>query len=232
MDGDNQGFLGRWSRRKSAARTDRPRDEAAGGDGGAHAGRPDPGPDSAAHGTAPGRPAQAPDLHSRAHAADGQPAQRAAAPAAVPFDATAETDAPPLPTRDDLAALTHDSDFSPFMQQAVEPDVKLAALKKLFSDPHYNVMDGLDVYIDDYSSPEKLPDSTLRQMVSARVLALVQDDPPAGGPAPAPAGESGTAAPDVAADAEGSMLESDASTDRPADDGQTHFDFPEPDRHG
>lgn len=38
-------------------------------------------------------------------------------------------------------------------------------------------MDGLDVYIDDYSSPEKLPESTLRQMVSARVLALVQDDP-------------------------------------------------------
>ena len=30
-------------------------------------------------------------------------------------------------------------------------------MKKLFADPHYNVMDGLDVYIDDYSKPDPIP---------------------------------------------------------------------------
>jgi hypothetical protein len=32
--------------------------------------------------------------------------------------------------------------------------VKNAALKQLFSDPHFNVMDGLDTYIDDYGIPD------------------------------------------------------------------------------
>jgi hypothetical protein len=32
--------------------------------------------------------------------------------------------------------------------------VRNAALKKLFTDPHFNVMDGLDVYIDDYGKPD------------------------------------------------------------------------------
>jgi hypothetical protein len=33
--------------------------------------------------------------------------------------------------------------------------VKNAAMKKLFADPHFNVMDRLDIYIDDYSSPTR-----------------------------------------------------------------------------
>ena len=37
-----------------------------------------------------------------------------------------------------------------------------AALKKLFSDPHFNVMDGLDTYIDDYGKPDPIPPSMLR----------------------------------------------------------------------
>lgn len=37
------------------------------------------------------------------------------------------------------------------MQVKGEESVKRAALKKLFSDPRFNVMDGLDVDIDDYS---------------------------------------------------------------------------------
>jgi hypothetical protein len=39
----------------------------------------------------------------------------------------------------------------------VAPEVKNAAFKKLFADPHFNVMDGLDIYIDDYSKPDPLP---------------------------------------------------------------------------
>ena len=40
-------------------------------------------------------------------------------------------------------------------------DVRRAALKKLFSDPRFNVMDGLDVYIDDYSKTEPIPPEML-----------------------------------------------------------------------
>lgn len=90
--------------------------------------------------------------------------------------ASASSDAPALPTLADVARLTADSDYSVFMAKGVAPEVKNAAMKKLFSDPHYNIMDGLDIYIDDYSSPEIMPKSMLRKMASARVLNLFTDD--------------------------------------------------------
>ena len=80
--------------------------------------------------------------------------------------------APPAPTMDDVAQLTHDADFSRFMAPAVDGDVKNAALKKLFTDPHFNVMDGLDTYIDDYGKPDPIPESMLRQMVQSKLLGL------------------------------------------------------------
>jgi hypothetical protein len=55
-----------------------------------------------------------------------------------------------------LDSLNFESDFKAFMQAKVEEGVKRAALKKLFSDPRFNVMDGLDVYIDDYTKGETL----------------------------------------------------------------------------
>jgi hypothetical protein len=58
----------------------------------------------------------------------------------------------------------------------VAPEVRNAAMKKLFTDPHYNVMDGLDIYIDDYSLPSPMPESMLRQMASAKFLKLFEED--------------------------------------------------------
>jgi len=55
-----------------------------------------------------------------------------------------------------------------FMQQKVEDGVKRAALKKLFSDPRFNVMDGLDVYIDDYSIDDPIPEAMLAQLEHAK----------------------------------------------------------------
>jgi hypothetical protein len=83
---------------------------------------------------------------------------------------------PPLPTLDDVAKLTRDSDYAPFVRAGVDPGVRNAAMKKLFSDPHFNVMDGLDVYIDDYNTPDPLPASMLRKMVQAHTLGLFDDD--------------------------------------------------------
>ena len=49
-------------------------------------------------------------------------------------------------------------------------------MKKLFADPHFNVMDGLDIYIDDYSKSDPIPESMLRQMASAKFLKLFDED--------------------------------------------------------
>ncbi len=48
--------------------------------------------------------------------------------------------------------------------------LKRSALKKLFADPHFNVMDGLDVYIDDYSKPDPLPAAMLAQLRQAQKI--------------------------------------------------------------
>lgn len=235
MSRDNEGFLGRWSRRKAQARHD-----------------PDPPQRLEAEGEQTRPDARAPeDVPDDAIASPGSapssPPGTRLPPAGSPLPAGKELAAPgepsPLPTLEDLAALTPQSDFSSFMQPGVGRDVKLAALKKLFSDPHHNVMDGLDIYIDDYSSPQPLPASALKKMVSARVLALVDDEPeptapqhvtasaqqgdaaqPAAADTPAPAAEDANAPGDAT---DGSVLESDASAD-PACDGQAQFDFSEP----
>jgi Protein of unknown function (DUF3306) len=104
----------------------------------------------------------------------------------------AETAAEPALTLDDVATLTAESDFSRFVAHDVDPTVKNAALKKLFTDPHYNVMDGLDTYIDDYGKPDPLPEGMLRQMVQSQFLGLFDDEkktdePAAESAAPAPA---------------------------------------------
>jgi hypothetical protein len=81
------------------------------------------------------------------------------------------------PTLADTQQLTPESDFTDFMARGVAPDVKNAAMKKLFTDPHFNVMDRLDIYIDDYSQPDPLPMAMLRQMASAKTLGLFDDEP-------------------------------------------------------
>jgi hypothetical protein len=84
--------------------------------------------------------------------------------------------APPPPTMDDVAELTPSSDFSRFVAPDVEESVKQAAMKKLFSDPHFNLMDGLDTYIEDYGKPDPIPESMLRRMVQSAALGLFADE--------------------------------------------------------
>lgn len=117
------------------------------------------------------------------------PAPLAAQPAAAPVPP--EPAAPPLPTLQDAQSLSIDSDFKPFASRAVAPEVRNAAMKKLFTDPHFNVMDGLDIYIDDYTQPDPLPAAMLKEMASAQFMGLVEEEPekpPAAGQAAAPAG--------------------------------------------
>ncbi|MEY4908761.1 MAG: hypothetical protein RL260_2479, partial [Pseudomonadota bacterium] len=83
----------------------------------------------------------------------------------------------PAPTLADAAQLTPASDFTRFVARGVDPSVKNAALKTLFTDPHFNVMDGLDTYIEDYGLPDPLPLAMLRQMTGARMLGLFTEEP-------------------------------------------------------
>ena len=114
----------------------------------------------------------------------------ATAVTAPTVEQAAEPTAQPAPTLAEVASLNHDSDFTRFVANNVAPDVKNAALKKLFTDPHFNLMDGLDTYIDDYGKPDPLPLSMLRKMNGAAFLGLFTEDeaqPEASVTAPAPA---------------------------------------------
>lgn len=142
------GFLGRWSRRKL--------DVEAGKEVGAQPpviAKPDPAvsPVVSAHAGTQGA------LDSRRPGNDSQ-------------------QQPPAPTMEDVAALTPESDFSAFTARGIDPQVSNAAMKKLFADPHYNIMDRMDVYIDDYSKPDPIPAAWLRQMVAGKFLKLFEED--------------------------------------------------------
>ncbi len=79
-----------------------------------------------------------------------------------------------LLTLEDVSKLTPESDFTSYMTQGVSPEVRNAAMKKLLADPHYNIMDGLDIYIGDYNTSDPLPEGMLAKMVGAQFLGLVK----------------------------------------------------------
>jgi hypothetical protein len=65
-------------------------------------------------------------------------------------------------------SLTFESDFTAYLKANVEESVKRAALKKLLHDPRFNVMDGLDTYIDDYTKNDPIPEEMLKTLEHAR----------------------------------------------------------------
>ena len=85
-----------------------------------------------------------------------------AAVPAVPAGADAAPAEPaPLPP---VESLTPESDFAPFMKPEVDGETRSKALKALFADPHFNTMDMMDVYVDDYSKPDPLPAGWLEKL--------------------------------------------------------------------
>ncbi len=159
MSGGNEGgFLSRWAERKALQRQGRelPAEPA-----------PLPAPLPAIV------PAAAP-LPVRPELVEAPTAGADVATSSARTDVTAPV--PPLPTLEDARALTPASDFRRFVAPEVDPEVRNQALKTLFTDPQFNVMDGLDTYIDDYGKPDPLPMSMLRQMASAHALGLFDDE--------------------------------------------------------
>ena len=156
-----EGFLGRWSQRKQDIRAGKPLAEPL-------------------ETEAPPIPASPVATGGRELA--GRRSDSVSPDLVMPAEETQA--AVPPPTMEEANNLTAQSDFAPFVARNVPPEVRNTAMKKLFTDPHYNVMDRLDIYIDDYSKPDPLPESMLRQMVSAQFLKLFEDekkDPPDSG---------------------------------------------------
>ena len=163
MNEEHKGFLSRWSQRKVQVRQ------------GVAPGAAGPAPAETTAATPLAVPVQiAPPLPLQV--APSNPGASTAAAAAGPDAPAAQATQPPRPTLQDVEALTPESDFTRFMARDVDPQVKNSAMKKLFADPHYNVMDRLDTYIDDYNTPDPIPKAMFRQMVQARMLGLLDDE--------------------------------------------------------
>jgi hypothetical protein len=104
---------------------------------------------------------------SRARSDGGAPAVAAPATRAPGAESRIARSAQPLPP---IESLSIDSDFSPFMQPGVDEELKRSALRKLLRNPRFNVMDGLDVYIDDYSKPDPIDPAIVRTLMQARYI--------------------------------------------------------------
>ena len=92
----------------------------------------------------------------------------AAAPAAPPV-AGPPAAPPPLSPALELPAvesLTFASDFTAFLRPEVDDRIRRAALKQLFRDPRFNIMDGLDTYIDDYTRADPIAPDVLKDLLS------------------------------------------------------------------
>ena len=101
--------------------------------------------------------------------AAARPAEQPAAAAAVPPAPAAEPRAPE-------SAQGMSPEYREFFDPQVDEKLRHTALRGLFSDPHFNVMDGLDTYIDDYSIADPIPEAMLRQLNQAKNLFLFEDE--------------------------------------------------------
>lgn len=76
----------------------------------------------------------------------------------------------PLPTEADLTKVEQGGDIKAFMVDKVSAELKNKAFKALFSRPEFNVMDGLDIYIDDYSKFTPLSQEDIGKMTLSKQL--------------------------------------------------------------
>ncbi len=133
------GFLARWSKRKLAQAIE-----------------------------AQGRPAEASALEAEGAGASF-PSEVRAPVAAGPQPAGAAAGRPGVETGlPAVEGLTLASDFTAFLKEEVSESLRRQALTKLFADPHFNRMDGLDIYIDDYSVPVPIPPEMMGKLKHAR----------------------------------------------------------------
>jgi hypothetical protein len=91
--------------------------------------------------------------------------------------AVSAPETPQSPVLPDAESLGFDADFSPFMQPGVDAETRRTALRKLFMTDHYRAMDGLDVYVEDYSRPALLSADLLQTLEHAQALLQKTQEP-------------------------------------------------------
>lgn len=133
-------FLSRWARLKQASREAEREPEA-----------PVRGPAA----PAPGSPA------SESPAGEPRAQDAAVEAGAAPEGAEAEPEPESLPP---LESLTEESDFGPFMRQGVSPEMRRLALRKMFQNPKYAVVDELDPFRADFAAFTPLGDTITADM--------------------------------------------------------------------
>jgi hypothetical protein len=79
-------------------------------------------------------------------------------------------DESPKPSVPPVDKLTTESDFSSFMHPKVEDALRRVALKKLFSDPHFNIPDPFEPYSADFNVGEPIPPEMLATLKQAEQL--------------------------------------------------------------
>lgn len=91
-------------------------------------------------------------------------------------DCAAQPPAPPVAELPKVEELDLTADFSGFLKKEVSESLRRAALRKLFNDPHFNRMDGLDIYIDDYSRSDPIPPEMMKKLQQFRTYLSDEKD--------------------------------------------------------
>ena len=100
--------------------------------------------------------------------------EQATEKAPVPAQTTEKAEQPAVALQP-VEELNPDSDFVPFMGPKVDDQTRRSALKRLFTDAHFNVPDPFEAYSEDYTGGEPIPVEMLKSLNHARKLLF--DDP-------------------------------------------------------
>lgn len=95
---------------------------------------------------------------------DGAPAPHAVTAANAPA-ADAERPLPPVESLKGLA-----SDYTGFLKPGVDDGLRRSALKKLFSDPHFENFERFEAYCEDFTKGEPIPLAMLKTLEHAKGL--------------------------------------------------------------
>ncbi|HEX9435153.1 MAG TPA: DUF3306 domain-containing protein [Burkholderiales bacterium] len=90
----------------------------------------------------------------------------------VPIEKTEE----PAPALPPVESLTPESEFSGFMHPKVKEELRRLALKKLFSDPHFNLPDPFEAYSGDWTGGEPISPELLATLNQARSVLFTEEE--------------------------------------------------------
>ena len=82
----------------------------------------------------------------------------------------------PAPALPPVESLTPESDFAGFMHPKVKEELRRLALKKLFSDPHFNLPDPFEAYSGDWTGGEPIPPELMATLNQARSILFTEEE--------------------------------------------------------